>query len=1354
MLDPDFLSLEIDYYNRLNKRIRRYETYFSDEKSEEIFKETVLDLNETLGTDFAFIGEIISGSKCETKYLSEKNLIIENFEYELRDTPCKDVAQGDACVYDYDVQSLFPKDLLLQQMGINAYAGAPLNVGSGGDVNYILVVLSRKPISSKPFFENILNTTASKLFVEIERLRLIKRFREKEKYLRTLTSLSNEGILILQNNKIVEANKASLEILKYTETELKKLDSIENLIVDKDLEYFQYNLNLLTEESVELRFRSKTGESLDIALSFKNIVYENEEAKVLVFRNETEKNKLLRKISLKNTSWELLNNELTKQVNKYEKVNAKLTEANEKISALNKSLKINQERFLNLFDSANDAIVVFEYDLGLVVRINRMAEVLFDLSFDKVRKFQNGLFDTADPSLSNLSELLSFLNYEKGKLYKYSTVVKGKKLDLEVSSQIIEVGGVRYLQSIIRDISNRVLQEKKIAEVNEKLNWSLQISKRAEEEGKLGLFEYNYNDKRVRFSDNLKLLLALDDEKLNQISDLVSFLNYLDKNKAGLAENTLREVLIHNEFLTKLRYVRDNDVMDLEIKGRVIKNNKGLPEKFLITIQDISNRVKQEYKFSLIYENLLDVYFELDENLIVQEISPSVKAGLGFFPEEIKGRTLTQVFYRYEDLEQLKQDLLKNGYVQNYSIQIVDRSNHVKWVEVNARVLYDEKRELKNIVGIARDVTDRVKREREINEKQRLNNALVETMVDGLLIYNKDYKVISCNRKAVEIFGQSEKALRSKKFSDLKLKLIHLNGEDLPWESIPIVRSLEKDETVNNFILGVSQKRNKNRWLSINSKSITLSNSKGEVEKHALVSISEITDSIDRKRSEKMVSVSFNSLRDGIIIQDRLTTQLTVNPAAGHILGVDYKTLKSNKRLREHWDMIKISNVVPIELKQPFFYTLNSGKILQNEVLAIKVDNTEFKWVSLSSYPFYHNESQDTASPDGVVCLISDITEEHIAIERQKFLSHIHERLIFVNDLMANINYLLKFISRYTGADYVEFYEQKNKTATCKNAYVFLPEYSEVEKLRINKKIEIENSPLKGLFKSFSVILESVKITSLIPDYNKKKLPAKLNLFSIPVGVKSDVIGRVVLYNPKRGVELKEDIAMFKNIGTVLFQYIARYQANEKLKNSLKEKEFLYKEVHHRVKNNLQLIISTLYLRKYNQEDEKFQKKIEDIITSVKSIAIIHEQLMSSTQVNQIEISNYLHKLVNEIPMTLGITDEKIELDVDVVKKVVSMDFAVNFGLLVNELMANALKHAFISGIGNKISLKLVKLQGDFYNFTFEDNGVGMEDRFLQLQSPESLGLSLINTFSAQLKADVKIENKKGTKYTFIFKFV
>ncbi len=242
------------------------------------------------------------------------------------------------------------------------------------------------------------------------------------------------------------------------------------------------------------------------------------------------------------------------------------------------------------------------------------------------------------------------------------------------------------------------------------------------------------------------------------------------------------------------------------------------------------------------------------------------------------------------------------------------------------------------------------------------------------------------------------------------------------------------------------------------------------------------------------------------------------------------------------------------------------------------------------------------------------------------------------------------------------------------------------------------------------------------------------------------------LHEANRELEQKvsERTLELKNANERLqFELVERERANEIIRSSLREKEMLLKEVHHRVKNNMQVISSLLNLQGKQIKDEQARAVFQASQNRVKSMALIHESLYQTDDVSQINFAEYLRKLINNISQSYKTPTDSIKMKVNVADIMLGVDTAVPCGLIINELVSNSLKYAFPEGREGEIVIDLSA--GDSsYKLTLSDDGIGLPEG-LDIEQAKTLGLKLVGTLTEQLGGQLSRSNGRGTKFEITF---
>ena len=211
-----------------------------------------------------------------------------------------------------------------------------------------------------------------------------------------------------------------------------------------------------------------------------------------------------------------------------------------------------------------------------------------------------------------------------------------------------------------------------------------------------------------------------------------------------------------------------------------------------------------------------------------------------------------------------------------------------------------------------------------------------------------------------------------------------------------------------------------------------------------------------------------------------------------------------------------------------------------------------------------------------------------------------------------------------------------------------------------------------------------------------------------------------------------------------------RKQAEDRIKASLQEKETLLKEIHHRVKNNLQIISSLLRLQSKKIREPQALDLFKESQNRVQSMALIHEKLYQSSNLAQIDFQEYIETLVQELFRSYDAYKRSISFEVNVSQVSLSIALAIPCGLIINELVSNSVKYAFPEIIGGHICISLQERYNSQFILTISDNGVSLPDE-LDFRNTNSLGLQLVCRLTKQLEGSIELDRRHGTKFKIVF---
>jgi two-component sensor histidine kinase len=249
------------------------------------------------------------------------------------------------------------------------------------------------------------------------------------------------------------------------------------------------------------------------------------------------------------------------------------------------------------------------------------------------------------------------------------------------------------------------------------------------------------------------------------------------------------------------------------------------------------------------------------------------------------------------------------------------------------------------------------------------------------------------------------------------------------------------------------------------------------------------------------------------------------------------------------------------------------------------------------------------------------------------------------------------------------------------------------------------------------------------------------------VGPAGEVTGWIDLYTFPL-IDMKT--GQMKGVIEYVRDITERKMAEDRLQASLQEKEVLLKEVHHRVKNNMQVISSLLNLQSRHIQDPKVFEMFKESQRRIRSMALIHERLYQSSDFARIEFSEYLRNLASHLFHSYQVDASRVQLKIEAEKVHLNINTAIPCGLIVNELVSNALKHGFPEGRKGQLDIDLRRVAGDGYVLRVRDDGVGFPEG-LDFRKTETLGMQIVSTLISQIDASIDLVRDKGTEFTIHF---
>jgi len=734
----------------------------------------------------------------------------------------------------------------------------------------------------------------------------------------------------------------------------------------------------------------------------------------------------------------------------------------------------------------------------------------------------------------------------------------------------------------------------------------------------------------------------------------------------------------------------------------------------LFRITDITTSVleKQEVLKSLIkyknlyYTNLAGV-FTTDLNSKIVDCN---QVFIDIFENEfIVGCNLFSKQFQSEWEEIIELIDGKEG-IKNYQTHITLKNGNTKWLVFNWFLNKEEN----FIEGTVMDISDVQKASMALSQNEEKYRLIYQESNDAILLLEND-KIIDVNRKGIQLFGIPYKKLLEKKLVELSLIYDDSSKKEYFKNTEPL-----------QFLKSV-----KFSWIFkgyndiIEAEVVIVELMLGSKKYYQCV-IHDLTQRNIYTREIESNRKGFKSILDntpeGILIIYN-NTVLYNNPEARTLLGKDKIVLEDIfiKKDQENFNKLISEQLIKNVIQQKQFILKNEKEVLVDvTIVSTDFEGKESILVILKDISLQNELSKEIIRAEVAEETNKKLEKEiKVRIKTEKLLKEQFIRSNAIFDGSSN-TLLLTLDTNFNISSF---------NTHCQNYFNYL----------IKQKMEVNNT-----FSTF--------FNNIFEDKELRYFRKSLN-FVLKGGSKQ--IETKFLSN---GIERWIEIFMnpiFDIEGNVIEISLVAHDITEKknteiqIMDSLSEKEVLLKEIHHRVKNNLQVISSILNLQSSFVTDERTLEILEESRNRIHSMATIHENLYLTTNFSSIDFGNYLQNLATKLISSYHIKPIIINLRTELSRINLLLDQAIPCGLLVNELITNAIKYAFSERSEGEIFIGIKEMNG-VVELKIEDNGNGLPINFEILKS-NSLGLQLVSTLVEQLDGEINFVNQNGTKYLITF---
>jgi PAS domain S-box-containing protein len=746
---------------------------------------------------------------------------------------------------------------------------------------------------------------------------------------------------------------------------------------------------------------------------------------------------------------------------------------------------------------------------------------------------------------------------------------------------------------------------------------------------------------------------------------------------------------------------KDGTVHTAEAHIDIIKKN-GKIAGFVSIAQDYSDQQKAEENLKAKEERYSSLFHQSNDAIIIHDMKGNIldmnqKAWrlFGYTKSGMLAKKIREL-HPQSDLAVSKkafQTIAKKG-VFKFECQFIKKNGSVFIAEVSSSMFESDGKKL--VQAVVRDITEQKMANEELLKSETRYRALFEYANDAVFIMSPEGEQVLVNQKAAHMLGYTIEELRgipykniiaSHEYSDAKNKL---NGL-LDGQSFEPYERIAKRKDGTEFPVEITATLIRN------------------LEGKPLFIQSVVRDITEFKKAEETLKESEGTYRT---LVETSPDAVTMTDLEGNITFVSQKTL--NVHGYDHAEELIGKNAFSLIASQDheramknFGKTLEEGSVKNLEYVMLRKDGTRF-FGELSA-----SLLKDVyGAPKALIGITRDITERKNA-ERELSESEKKFRTVveYANDAIYIITaqgfeYINSAFEKLTGYTSEEVSEE-----TFNFWDIIHPEDVKMIKEREEARRKGKEVPSRY---EFRILAKDGSVKTVEPA-------------TVQIGEKGEL----------------------KVMG-ILRDVTDRKKAEEKLKTSLHEKDILLKEIHHRVKNNMQIISSLLRLQSRAIGDDGMLDVFKESQNRIRSMALIHEKLYQTEDFSRINFAEYIRSLTVHLFHTYQVDPNSVLMKADVKDIFLDINRAIPCGLIINELVSNSLKHAFPDGKKGQVCIRFLSTSQKKNKLVVSDDGIGLP-KSVNLREPQTLGLQLVIDLVHQIDGSIRVEKNKGTAFHITF---
>jgi PAS domain S-box-containing protein len=820
----------------------------------------------------------------------------------------------------------------------------------------------------------------------------------------------------------------------------------------------------------------------------------------------------------------------------------------------------------------------------------------------------------------------------------------------------------------------------------------------------------------------------------------------------GRTHNLLNSGFHSRDFFSKMwKTISSGEIWKGEIKNKKkdgtfywvsttivpLKDSQNNPLQFISIRYDISKQkeveqslLDKEKHLQAFISSIGDIVLEVDENYIFRDVIAKREENLFMPKKQFLNKSILEVFddEMGRRFTKIIDEVIRTGVRKEIEYQDwVNNSN--KWYLANVNLISTQK-ELKRLSIIIRDISTvkmaqqaLAESEEKLAEKDKLFRLISENSGDWISLQDINGKWVYNSPSIERITGYTSNEIEERNFSSLIVE------EDYALKYQPALIKVQSTGEIQVVEYRFISKNNDEKWFETIFSAV--------VEDEILTHIQKITRNItERKRVEEQLKKAENLAKIGSWELNLKTNQLFWSDETHRIF-----ELPIIPDVVSYENFSKLVHPDDKEILNEAYYQSIDNKEPYDFVHRILLKNGKIKYVHEKGETYYDSKGE----PLNTIGTVQDVTQ----------LQLIKNELIELNEKLEE-----KVIQRTNELLFEKESRSKIEKEKDENDYNYKVLYDHVP-TGIAVYEQIDNG------KDFLII--DFNQTALAIDHRKREEVVGLSIKEVYPEIENTILlsafKRVYQSGKTETIPsfyYKDDriegwrandvhklpsgqiVSVFKDISLDV-------RMENELKNSILEKETLLDEIHHRVKNNLQVILGLLNLQQMGLNDKNIKKILLDSERRIRAMSLVHELIYQHKNYSEVDMSKYFHNLTSFLSESFE--TNRVALNLNIETCYLSVNTSSNLGIIITEIMTNIYKYAFVGDVdAPEINISMKQLENEAFLLIIEDNGAGFEKEN-KIKTSKSLGISLIFGMVSQIKGKVELtSDENGTKYEIIFK--